>query len=151
MSLEKKVFVLLDRARLDFFLGWIAEHWERQAQDGKPIALSAAESKRSLEQNALMWVILTAWSKQVEWPINGRMGLITPDEWKDILTAAFLGETGRVAPGLTGGMVLLGCRTRDFTGKQMADFITFLYAESDGRGVVIGRLEKSEPAGRMVA
>jgi len=148
MSIQKTIFVILDRARLEFFLTWIAENWERQTLDGKPIAITAAETKRSLEQNALMWVILSAWSKQVDWPINGRMGKITPDEWKDILTAAFLGETGRVAPGLTGGMVLLGCRTRDFSGKQMTDFLTFLHAESDGRGVLIGPAPADGPIGR---
>ena len=152
MSLDKKVFVLRERCHLDYFLRWIAENWERQSLAGKPISITASETKRSMEANALMWVILTAWSKQVEWPINGRMGLLTPDEWKDILTAAFLGEMGRVAPGLTGGMVLLGCRTRDFSGTTMREFITFLFSESDAREVNIDRpREREEYRGRPAA
>lgn len=149
MSLAKTTFVLRERCHLEYFLGWLADHWERQAQAGAPIAITATETKRSLEQNALMWVILTAWSQQIEWQVNGKAQLLDPEDWKDILTAAFMRETGRIAPGLGGGMVLLGCRTRDFGLRQMAEFLTFLDAATKERGVVLKPFERLEPTGRV--
>ena len=53
--------------------------------------------KRSLDQNAAQWPILEAFSEQLKWPVNGSLVTMTPDEWKDILTAAFRRETVRVA------------------------------------------------------
>jgi hypothetical protein len=136
MSFDKKTVILRIRENLDYLLQILAANWERQSLGGHPLAITITEETRSLASNALMWVYLTAWAEQIEWPVNGRMELITPGEWKDILTAAFLKETGRVAPGINGGMVLLGCRTRDFSGRTMRDFIAFIEAEGTARGVV---------------
>src|SRR5574337_833639 len=48
---------------------------------------------------AAMWPILQAFSDQLDWPVNGRMCRLSPDEWKDILTSAFHRETARLAMG----------------------------------------------------
>ena len=135
MSLDKKVFILRERSHLDYFLRWIAEHWERQSMEGKPIAITASETKRSLDQNAAQWPILQAWSEQVEWQINGKAQFLTSDDWKSILTAAFMHETGRIAPGIEGGMVLLGARTREFTVRQFSEWLEFLHTASATRGI----------------
>jgi hypothetical protein len=82
-----------------------------------------------------MWPLLTAFSKQLKWPVNGSMVNMTPDEWKDVLTAAFYGETMRLAMGLNGGVVMLGRRTSKFNKKQFSDWIEFLYATGADRGV----------------
>jgi hypothetical protein len=95
---------------------------------------------RSLDQNAKMWPMLEDFAAQVPWPINGTLGLIDAEDWKAILTAAFEQE-GRMVPGLRGGFVMLGARTSRYTKPKMADFITFLYAEGNDRGV-----EWSEPS-----
>lgn len=136
MSGAKKTITLWERRHLDTLRDAIAD-WRIRAEEGRALAITITETKRSLEQNALMWVILTAWSKQIEWPVNGRAIHLTPDDWKDILTAAFLHEMGRIAPGLDGGMVLLGCRTRNFTIREMKDFLDFLGAASADHGVVL--------------
>jgi len=105
----------------------------RSVPDGYIVTVQ--EPARNLDQNALMWVYLQAFADQLEWPVNGRMSKLTPEEWKDLLSAAFKQELQRVAPGLNGGMVLLGLRTSKFGKREFADFITFIQATAADRGV----------------
>lgn len=76
-------------------------------------AVTIAPPKRNLEQNALLWVLLSAFADQLVWPVNGAMVKLTAEEWKHILSAAFKRESQRVAMGLDGGMVMLGMRRLD--------------------------------------
>ena len=48
------------------------------------------------------------------------------------------GAQQRVAPGLNGGMVLLGQRTRNYGVKRFAEFITFIQSVAADRGVRLG-------------
>lgn len=98
-----------------------------------------SEATRTLDQNAAQWPILQAFAEQIQWPINGRMEWITDEDWKDILTAAFRQELARVAPGLNGGMVLLGARTSQFGKREFSDWLEFLHATAADRGVVVYR------------
>lgn len=98
-----------------------------------------SEATRTLDQNAAQWPILQAFAEQLQWPINGRMEWITDEDWKDILTAAFRQELARVAPGLNGGMVLLGARTSQFGKREFSDWLEFLHATAADRGVVVYR------------
>jgi NinB protein len=95
------------------------------------------EPTRNLEQNALMWVLLTAFSEQLDWPVNGERVKLTPEEWKDLLSAAFRRESQRVAMGLDGGMVMLGMRTSKMGKRAFAEFIEFIQATAAHRGVVL--------------
>ena len=97
------------------------------------------EPTRTLDQNAGQWPILEAFSEQLEWPVNGRMTKITPEEFKDILTAAVRQETVRLAMGLNGGVVMLGLKTRDFKKKEFSDWLEFLHATAAERGVKLER------------
>jgi hypothetical protein len=104
------------------------------AANSGSITVKIADVIRTLDQNSKMWPMLEDFAAQVPWPINGVLGLIEPEDWKSILTAAFE-EEARLAPGMRGGFVLLGARTSRYTKPKMADFITFLYAEGNDRGV----------------
>lgn len=97
--------------------------------------VTIAEPTRSLEQNALLWVLLTAFSEQLKWPVNGVMVTLTPDEWKDILSAAYKRESQRVAMGIDGGMVLLGLRTSQIGKREFAELIEFIQSVAVDRGV----------------
>ena len=99
--------------------------------------VTVQEPGRTITQNAAQWPILQAFSDQVQWPINGLMQKISPDDWKNILTCAFKQEVARVAPGLDSGMVLLGQRTRKFGKREFGDWLEFLNATAAQRGVVI--------------
>jgi hypothetical protein len=90
---------------------------------------------RTQAQNRLMWPILTEFSNQLEWPINGRMVKMDADDWKDVLSSAFRSETVRLAMGLNGGVVLLGQRTSKFTKAEFSEWIEFLYATAADRGI----------------
>jgi hypothetical protein len=94
-----------------------------------------SEPTRTLEQNAAQWPYLDAFSKQLKWLINGHMTTLTPEEWKDILTAAFQGETVRLAMGLDGGVVMLGLRTSAMGKKRFSEWLEFLIATAAARGV----------------
>lgn len=104
-------------------------------QAGQRLILIVRPETRTEAQNRLMWPQLEAFADQLVWPVNGRMEKLTPEEWKDILTAAFNSETLRLAMGLNGGTVMLGQRTSKFSKKKFSEFVEFLYATAADRGV----------------
>ena len=97
--------------------------------------VTVAEPSRSLEQNAAQWPILQAFSNQLQWPVNGRMETLSPDEFKDVLSAAFNQETVRLAMGLSGGVVMLGARTSQMSKARFSEWLEFLHAVAADRGV----------------
>lgn len=104
-------------------------------QAGNRWVLTIKLETRSQAQNRLMWPLLTCFADQLEWPVDGKFTKLEPADWKDILSAAFKGESVRLAMGLNGGVVLLGQRTSKFTKAQFAEWIEFLYATAADRGV----------------
>jgi hypothetical protein len=81
---------------------------------------------------------LQAWAQQKQWPINGTLCWLTAEEFKDILTAAFEGETSpRISPGLEGGMVMLGRRTSRYGKKRFSEWLDWLNAASHHAGIKI--------------
>lgn len=108
---------------------------EAHLSAGRRMLLTLAPETRTQAQNRLMWPLLTEFSRQLQWPVNGQMVHMPPDDWKDVLSAAFNQESARLAMGLSGGVVMLGQRTRKFTKPQFAEWIDFLYATAAMRGV----------------
>lgn len=109
----------------------------REAPDDYVVTIK--EPTRNLDQNALMWVLLEAFSQQLQWPVNGAMVKLAPEEWKDLLSAAYRQESQRVAMGLSGGMVMLGLRTSKMGRREFAEFIEFIQATAVDRGVMFER------------
>lgn len=97
--------------------------------------VTVAPAKRSNDQNAAQWPILEAFSRQLQWPVNGAMTWMTREEWKDVLTAAFKQEKARLAMGLDGGVVMLGQRTSKFSKEKFSEWLDFLNATAALRGV----------------
>lgn len=104
------------------------------------VSLRHQDGKRTLDQNRKLWPMLTDVSRQVQWPINGAMGYLPPEDWKDILTAGLDSEQ-RVAPGINGGFVMLGKRTSKMRKAEFAALIELIYAFGSQHGV-----QWSEPA-----
>jgi hypothetical protein len=101
---------------------------------------------RTLEQNDFQWPYLEGFSKQKQWPVNGDMCWLTPEEWKDILTAAFEKEINpRLASGFDGGVVMLGKRTSKFGKAKFSEWIEFLRAAAALKGVT--PIYKNAPPG----
>lgn len=114
-----------------------ASKFSQEAPEGTVCVFS--EPTRSLEQNAALWPILQAFADQLEWPVNGKMCRITPDEFKDILSAAFKGESVRLAMGLNGGVVMLGQRTSLMSKREFSEFLEFLHSVAVDRGVNVDK------------
>jgi len=93
--------------------------------------VTVSERTRTLEQNALLWPLLTAVSKQVIW--HGYV--LTPEEWKDMFTASL--KKSRVMPNLDNtGFVILGQRTSKMGKREFSDLIELILAFGAERGVV---------------
>lgn len=98
------------------------------------VTVEEAKPTRSLEQNSRMWALLTDVSRQVEWPVDGKMQRLSPEDWKDIFTAA-LRQGQRVAQGIEGGFVMLGGRTSRMKVGEMCELQDLIEAFGAERGV----------------
>jgi len=98
-------------------------------QAGHKLELEIKREKRSLDQNALFWSVLTDISKQVKWYDQ----TLTKEEYKDLLTAGL--KKQKAVPGIDGGFVMLGTSTSAMTKEEMSDLITLAHAFGDERGV----------------
>ena len=87
------------------------------------------EKTRTLDQNALLWPLLSAVSSQVVW--HGAK--LSPDEWKDVFTAAL--KRQKVVPGIDGGFVVCGTRTSKMPKSEFSDLIELIYSFGAERGV----------------
>lgn len=96
---------------------------------GQKLHLEIRAEKRSDPQNRLMWALLTELSRQVNW--HGQK--LTPDEWKDVMTAAL--KRQRVVPGVDGGFVVLGQRTSQMTKGEMTELLELIAAFGAQHGV----------------
>ena len=106
---------------------------------GRSVKVTLAEAKptRTLDQNSRLWALLTDVSRQVQWPVDGRLQRLSPEEWKDIFTAAHT-KGQRVAQGIDGGFVMLGERTSRMNIGDMTDLQTLIEAFGAEHGVVFG-------------
>ena len=96
------------------------------------------EERRSTAANAAQWPILEAWAGQRQWSVNGTLQWLSSEEWKDVLTAAFEGDTTpRLAPGLEGGIVMLGRRTSRYGKKRFSEWLDWLNAASHHAGIKV--------------
>lgn len=94
--------------------------------------------RRSGDQNALMWSLLTQLSKQLDW--YGQK--LSSEDWKDVLTASM--RRTRVVPGIDAGtFVPLGMRTSQMTKDELSDLIELIYAFGAERGVTFRELENA--------
>jgi len=96
---------------------------------GNKLVLTIEEQKRSTEQNAMLWSVLSDLAKQVQW--HGEK--LTKEEYKDLLTAGL--KKQRAIPGIDGGFVVLGMSTSKMTKQEMSDLITMAHAFGDEREV----------------
>jgi len=90
------------------------------------IEIKQVASKRSSSQNRKMWAMLNDIARQLMWPINGVQTHITPEDWKDLITAG-LAKHQRIAQGIEGGVVMLGSRTSKMTKAELAELIEYIY------------------------
>lgn len=136
---DKRTFVLAHNTARQLALDCV-----RDAPDG--YVVTVREPTRTLIQNASQWPILEAFSKQKQWPVNGEMCWLSPEEFKDILTAAFEKETRpRLAAGVDGGVVMLGRRTSQYSKSRFYEWRAFLMAAANEMGVELPPIPVDDP------
>lgn len=122
----KKTFALVhDTARL------MAVREVQKAPQG--YVVTVGEPPRSLDQNAAQWPYLEAWALGKEACINGKMVKATRDDWKDILTGAFNGET-RIA-AFDNKVIMLPQRASKMGKKEFSEWLEFLAAMTAQAGL----------------
>lgn len=111
-----------------------AADWIWRAPTGTRVTFQAA--KRTSDQNAKMWVMLTEIAAQVEWH-----GLkLQPDDWKLIFMAGLNREL-RIVPSLDGkGFVNLGTSSSALSKEEMGMMIELMHMFGAERGVKFGDL-----------
>ena len=97
------------------------------APDGYIVAVQ--EPTRTVDQNSLLWSLLSEVSEQVEW--YGQK--LTPEDWKHIFSASL--KQQRAVPGLDGGFVVLGQSTSRMTKREFSDLVEIIHAFGFERGV----------------
>ena len=92
----------------------------RSAPDG--YAVEVKEKTRSLDQNAMLWPLLTEVSNTVDWYGNK----LTKEEWKDVFTAAL--KKQKVVPGIDGGFVVVGQSTSKMKKSEFGELLELIMA-----------------------
>ncbi|MCA3735826.1 MAG: recombination protein NinB [Phenylobacterium sp.] len=103
--------------------------WAAKAPWGTRVTFQ--EAKRTSDQNARMWAMLTEVARQVEW---GGLKL-SADDWKLIFMAALKQEL-RMVRNLDGtGFVQLGRSSSDLSVAEMGDLMDLIAAFGAREGV----------------
>ena len=111
--------------------------WTRNVPVGTTVEFRAP--RRSNDQNALMWSLLSQVSKSVDW--YGTK--LTSEDWKDVLTASL--RHARVVPGIDPGtFVPLGMRTSQMTKEEIGNLIDLIEAFGAQQGVKFREHERVE-------
>jgi hypothetical protein len=122
----------------------------------------SADKIRSLNDNKAQWPILKAFSKHLQWPIEGELQWIDDKSFKHILTAGFIKymkslgpeeawmvaryEVQTLAAGFDlhshncydqRGTVMMGYKTREFDEKLWPYWMEFLNAAATNCGVKV--------------
>jgi hypothetical protein len=122
--MSRALIILANDAARQKAAGWIAK--------APPMTrIEFKGPKRTLEQNARLWAMLTDIASQKE-----HMGRkYTPDQWKVIFLHA-IGREVQFIPALDGqGFIPWGQSSSDLSVKEMTDLIEFMFAWGAENGV----------------
>lgn len=116
-------------------VAWASE-MTRRALPGGPVLWCLTRPRRTKDQNAKLWPMLTDISRQVRWPDfeTGELVFLTNYEWKDLFTAYV--KRQRMLPGIDGGVVMVGASTSAMDKRTFSELIEAIYAFGADRGVV---------------
>ena len=110
--------------------------WAAKAPWGTRITFQ--EAKRTTDQNARMWAMLTEVARQVKW--HGQR--LSADDWKLVFLSALKQEL-RIVPNLDGtGFVQLGRSSSSLSVGEMADLMDLIAAFGAREGVTFAEPER---------
>ena len=116
-----------------------------EAREG--FVVTVGEPSRSLDQNAAQWPYLAGFAAQKQLCINGVMQQVTDDDWKDVLTGCYHGETRMAA--FDNKVIMLPQRTSQMGKRVFSEWMEFLVAMAAQSGVE--PIYKSQPMERVAA
>lgn len=117
----------------------------KDAPDG--FAVTVSEPNRTLDQNAAQWPYLAGFAAQKQLCINGVMQKATDDDWKDVLTGCYHGETRMAA--FDNKVIMLPQRTSQMGKRVFSEWMEFLVAMAAQSGVE--PVYKSQPMEKVAA
>jgi len=117
----------------------------KDAPEGFAVVVS--EPNRTLDQNAAQWPYLAGFAAQKQLCINGVMQKATDDDWKDVLTGCWNGETRMAA--FDNKVIMLPQRTSQMGKRVFSEWMEFLVAMAAQSGVE--PVYKSQPMERAAA
>jgi hypothetical protein len=131
--MNRHSFKLIDAQR--GHTAWVeAWGWAKALlMSGQQLDVTIRKETRTLAQNRLMWSCLADLSEQVKWDGARRL---TPEGWKDYLTAHLSGQD--LVPNMDGnGFVAIGRgkSTSDMTVAEMTAVIDLAHMFGDTKGV----------------
>lgn len=113
----------------------IAKAWVAGAKTGSRVSFKGP--RRSNDQNALLWLWLTAIAVQLRW--HG--GKYTPDDWKDYFMHALRREQ-RWMPDENGDFTVpIGMSTSDLSTEEFSDLLEVILAFAARYGVEVDPVE----------
>ena len=113
--MSRALIILNSRQDREKAAGWVS-----RAPAGSRVEFKGPA--RSLDQNAHMWLWLTALSTQLTW--HGMK--YSPDDWKDYMLHAL--KAARWMPSEEGGMIPIGMRSSDLSKSEMGDLLELIMA-----------------------
>ncbi len=100
---------------------------------GQPVTLTVQESKRSLDQNAMLHALLSEIAREHEWAGKKH----SAETWKRLFVSAWCrvhGEAVEILPALDGhGVDLVPRRTSKMTKAEVSDLIDYISAWRAGQ------------------
>ena len=124
--MDKQYFVLAHKTARDNAVKAVIN-----APDG--VVVEIKEKTRSLEQNSLLWALMTDVSKQVIW--HGRK--LSPESWKHIFSSSLHKQD--VVPNLDNdGFVVIGKSTSKMGKMEFSDMCELIYSFGAHQGVKWG-------------
>ncbi len=110
--------------------------WAAKAPWGTRVTFQ--EARRTTDQNARMWAMLTEVARQVKW--HGQR--LSADDWKLVFLSALKQEL-RIVPNLDGtGFVQLGRSSSSLSVGEMADLMDLIAAFGAREGVTFAEPER---------
>jgi hypothetical protein len=123
------IYNLTDPAQAHALLSDLWPKIKASLSVGHRLTLEVKRETRTLDQNRLLWSLLTDVANQVDW--YGQR--LSSEDWKHMFTASL--KKQRAVPGLDGGVVVLGQSTRKMTKEEMSELCELIMAFGAERNV----------------
>jgi len=125
--------VVNDYSGIEGAIDWL-RYYLHEGLPGGPAMVVLTRPRRNKDQNRKLWACLNDVASQCELTINGERTKASPEDWKDVFTAALTGEQ-RMARGLNGGVIMLGKSTSKMDKREFSELIELIMAYGTEQGV----------------